>query len=328
MSSTKSQPIVLDVNAWVPDAIRFTPPKVNDKQGKSINIISNQTGRGLHISSPLLTTWGISDFVDQTTGVSDGKFSISLTFPNEEYATKNSTMFLDKIKAFETAILNEAVKNSELWWGEKLTLDILKYSFFPILKFPKIKGTKKPDMSKSPTLSAKVPFYEKDNRWNVELYDTNGSLIFPCDNDEMTPAHFVPKLSNVACVLQCGGIWIGGKGWGVTWKLVQAVVKPKEVVSVFGKCHIKLSEDEKNTIENHDVEAEEEVNSVPAPVSTIVDDSDEEEVAPQPKVVEKVVAVEPKVVEKVVAPKVVEKPAEEAPAPKVVKKVVKKAVAP
>jgi hypothetical protein len=276
----------------------------------------------------LLTTWGISDFVDQQTGVSDGKFSISLTFPNEEYATKNSTMFLDKIKAFETAILNEAVKNSELWWGEKLTLDILKYSFFPILKFPKIKGTKKPDMSKSPTLSAKVPFYEKDNRWNVELYDTNGSLIFPCDNDEMTPAHFVPKLSNVACVLQCGGIWIGGKGWGVTWKLVQAVVKPKEVVSVFGKCHIKLSEDEKNTIENHDVEAEEEVNSVPAPVSTIVDDSDEEEVAHQPKVVEKVVAVEPKVVEKVVAPKVVEKPAEEAPAPKVVKKVVKKAVAP
>ena len=324
MSSTKSQPIVLDVNTWIPDSIRFTPPKVNDKQGKSINIISNQTGRGLHISSPLLTTWGISDFIDQTTGVSDGKFSISLTFPNEEYATKNSTMFLDKVKAFETAILNEAVKNSELWWGEKLTLDILKYSFFPILKFPKIKGTKKPDMSKSPTLSAKVPFYEKDNRWNVELYDTNGSLIFPCDNDEMTPAHFVPKLSNVACVLQCGGIWIGGKGWGVTWKLVQAVVKPKEVVSVFGKCHIKLSEDEKNTIENHDVEAEEEVNSVPAPVSTIVDDSDDE------KELEKPVAVAPKVVEKPVAPKVVvvEAKAEEAPTPKVVKKVVRKAVAP
>ena len=72
--------------------------------------------------------------------------------------------------------MNEAVKNSELWWGEKLTLDILKYSFFPILKYPKIKGTKKSDMTKSPTLGAKVPFYEKDNRWNVELYDTNGCI--------------------------------------------------------------------------------------------------------------------------------------------------------
>jgi hypothetical protein len=325
MSSTKSQPIVLDVNTWVPDSIRFTPPKVNDKQGKSINIISNQTGRGLHISSPLMTTWGISDFVDQATGVSDGKFSISLSFPNQEYATKNSTMFLDKVKAFETAILNEAVKNSELWWGEKLTLDILKYSFFPILKFPKIKGTKKSDMTKSPTLSAKVPFYEKDNRWNVELYDTNGSLIFPCENEEMTPAHFVPKLSNVACVLQCGGIWIGGKGWGVTWKLVQAVVKPKEVVTVFGKCHIKLSEDEKNTIENDDVEAEEEVNSIPAPASasssTMVDDSDEEEAEkPAAKPVAPVVEEKPVIVD--TTPVVA---AAAAPEKKVIKKVVKKA---
>ena len=329
MSATKSQPIVLDVNAWVPESIRFTPPKVNDKQGKSINIISNQTGRGLHISSPLMTTWGISDFVDQTTGVSDGKFSISLSFPNEEYATKNSTMFLDKVKAFETAILNEAVKNSELWWGEKLTLDILKYSFFPILKFPKIKGTKKPDMTKSPTLSAKVPFYEKDNRWNVELYDTNGSLIFPCENEEMTPAHFVPKLSNVACVLQCGGIWIGGKGWGVTWKLVQAVVKPKEVVTVFGKCHIKLSEDEKNTIENDDADAEEEVSAPePKAAQTMVEDSDEEEDEPKPAPEPEPVKPEPKVVAKPAVAPEEEKPVVAAAAPvekKIVKKVVKKA---
>jgi hypothetical protein len=88
---------------------------------------------------------------------------------------------------------------------------------------------------------------------------------------------------------------------------------------VFGKCHIKLSEDEKNTIENHDIEAEEEANSVPAPqTSTLVEDSDDEEAAtPAP-------AVTPvKVVEK---PPVVEEPAPAAPvAVKVVKKVVKKA---
>jgi len=31
-------------------------------------------------------------------------------------------------------------------------------------------------------------------------------------------------MSNIACVLQCGGIWIGGKGWGLTWKMIQGVV--------------------------------------------------------------------------------------------------------
>ena len=327
-----SKPIVLDVNAWDPAAIRFTPPKVNDKQGKSINIISAQTGRGLHFSTPLMTTWGISDFVDPTTGVSDGKYSISLTFPNGDYANKNTNLFLEKLVAFEKAVLDEAVKNSELWWGEKLTLDIAKYSFFPILKYPKIKGTKKPDMTKSPTLSAKVPFYEKENKWNVELYDTNGTLIFPCDNDELTPAHFVPKLSNVACVLQCGGIWIGGKGWGVTWKLVQAVVKPKEVVSVFGKCHINLSTEDKQAMETEDVDEDD--ATAPA-VTDVADSDDEAPVAKKAKVVEAVVeavapvvkAEAPKVEATKVggsAPKVTEAPA---PAPAtVVKKVVKKVV--
>jgi hypothetical protein len=42
-------------------------------------------------------------------------------------------------------------------------------------------------------------------------------------------------MSNIACVLQCGGIWIGGKGWGLTWKMVQGVVKPREIVSVYGR---------------------------------------------------------------------------------------------
>jgi hypothetical protein len=324
MSAAKtSSQIVLDVDTWIPEAIRFTPPKVNDKQGKSINIISQQTGRGLHISSPLLTTWGISDFVDQTTGVSDGKFSLALTFPNEEYATKNSKMFLDKVAAFEQAILNEAVKNSELWWGEKLTLDIAKYSFFPILKYPKIKGTKRADLSKSPTLSAKVPFYEKDNKWNVEIYDTAGNLIFPCENDELTPAHFVPKLSNVACVLQCGGIWIGGKGWGVTWKLVQAVVKPKEVQSVFGKCHIKLSEEDKEAM---DVEVEEsEVKLSVSIPTTEVADSDEEEEEEQhsskkARVEPAAVPVKIEVVAQSVAQSVAE-PVAEPPKKKIIKKV-------
>lgn len=321
MSANKS--LVLKSADWVPESVRFTPPKVNDKGGKSVNIISQQTGRGLHVQTPLLTTWGISDFVDKDTGVSDGKFSLSLTFPNEEYANANTNAFLQKMQAFETAILNEAVKNSELWWGEKLTMDILKYSFFPILKYPKIKGTKKSDLTKSPSISAKVPFYEKENRWNVELYDTKGTMLFPCDNDEITPSHLVPKLSNVACVLQCGGIWIGGKGWGVTWKLVQAVVKPRENVSVFGKCQIELSEEDKTAIETHD---ENDVADVPAPepkapVSTQVADSDEEPDTPAPKPV----AAPAPVVE---APKPVEVAAPAAEVKKtVVKKVVKKVAA-
>ena len=334
MSSTqaKTQPVVIPVSDWNPKNIRFMPPKVNEKGGKSISLISTQSNRSLHVTTPSLTTWGISDFVDPQTGVSDGKYQISFTFPNETYANKNTEAFLEKMQQFEQTVLESAVQNSELWWGEQLDMGILKHTFFPILKYPKVKGTKKIDTSKKPNINAKVPFYENENKWNVEIYDTKGELLFPNANEELTPAHFVPKLSTAAAVLQCGGIWIGGKGWGVTWKLIQAVVKPKVTDSVFGKCHIKLTEEDQEAIDNstHEDDAAEEAatpaqapSSVKAVIQTQVADSDEEDSDEEPEPPKVVPKVEPKVV---VAPKV-EVKVEAAPAATTVKKVVKKVAA-
>ena len=271
MSST-NKPVVLSVAQWEPSSIKYMAPKTNDKGGKSINLISKQTNRNLHFSTPLMMTWGISDFVDEK-GESDGKYSISLNFPNEEYKTAATDTFLQKLKEFENQILDDAVKNSELWWGEEMNRDICKHTFFPFIKYVKVKDSKKIDTSKPPSIRAKVPFY--NGKWGVEIYDTKQSQLFPCENDNLTPMDFVPKLSNVACVLQCGGIWIGGKGWGLTWKMIQCIVKPREVVSVYGRCHIQLSEEDRDTIEKQEIAddavEEEEVKVVAkAPVTKVV----------------------------------------------------------
>jgi len=326
MSSTQ---IVLSVSEWNPAEIKYTAPKINKQGGKAISIISKQKNRALHLSTPLMMTWGISDFIDEKTGESDGKYSMTLNFPNEEYATPATNAFLQKLKDFETQILNDAVKNSEAWWGEEMPLAVVKHSFYPLLKYSKNKDTKRVDYSKPPSIRGKVPFY--DGKWGVEIYNTKNELIFPCADDRLTPLEFVPKLSNVACVLQCGGIWIGGKGWGLTWKVIQCVVKPKEIVSVYGKCHIQLSEEERETIDTQqikdDADVEEPVladKSVAAPVSTLVEDSDDEEPAPKPVVKEAPapapVPVPPPAPVEVVDPTPV---AAEAPKP-AVKKVVKK----
>jgi hypothetical protein len=236
----------------------------------------------------MMMTWGIADFIGDN-GESDGKFSISLNFPNDEYKKPTTDKFLQQLKDFENYILDAAVTNSELWWGEEMSREVCKHTFFPFLKYSKNKDTKKIDLSKPPSIRAKVPFY--DGKWNVELYDTKENLIFPCDNQNLTPVDFVPKLSQVACVLQCGGIWIGGKGWGLTWKLVQSVVKPREVVSVYGKCHIQLSSEDREAIDSQKIpdedleEGEDLEQVVSAPIDTAAEDSDEEqeqEVTPAP----------------------------------------------
>ena len=66
--SKPSAPIVLNNSEWNTSAIRYMQPKINDRGGKSINIISTQSNRSLHISTPLMMTWGISDYVDEKTG--------------------------------------------------------------------------------------------------------------------------------------------------------------------------------------------------------------------------------------------------------------------
>jgi hypothetical protein len=347
-----SKPVVIETSEWVPSQIKYMAPKVNDRGGKSISMISKQTNRSLHISTPLLMTWGITDFVDEKTGESDGKYSLSLQFPNEEYSNKSVRDFLQKLKEFEAQILEDAVANSELWWGEEMALAVCKHTFFPFLKYSKNKDTKKMDLTKPPSIRAKVPYY--DGKWNVELYNTKSELIFPCEQAHLTPVDFVPKQSQIACVLQCGGIWIGGKGWGLTWKLVQGIVKPREIVSVFGKCHIKLSQEERTIIDTQKLEddvVDDEPQVAPVsvkpaivqevPISTHVEDSDDEaspavkteqvkepepdsELEPEQKE-EVAKPVVKKVIKKAAPAQVDEAPTSEEPKP-VVKKVVKKKV--
>jgi hypothetical protein len=322
--SKQSSPIVISVDQWNTSGIRYMQPKVNDRGGKSINIISTQSNRALHLSTPLMMTWGISDYTDEKTGESDGKFTISLNFPNDQYKTDATDQFLKKLKEFENQILDDAVKNSEAWFGDELSRDVVKHNFFPFLKYSKDKNTKKFDYNKPPAIRAKVPNY--DGRWAIEIYDTNQKLIFPCDNDRMTPQDFITKLSKVACVIQCGGLWFGGKGWGITWKLNQCVVKPQEVVSVYGKCHIELSSDDLSSMNKPaPTEAVDDDEEVVEPIvssknAVEVEDSDEEqEEEPEP-----VVAVAPvkKVIKKAAEP-VVETPVATEAEP-VKKKVVKK----
>lgn len=338
MSSSTKSPIVIEYPDWDVAQNKYMPPKVNDRGGKSISVISKQTNRGLCVSTPLMITWGISDFCDDQ-GNSDGKYAMSLSFPNDEYKTPESDEFLSKCKAFENQILDDAVVNSEVWWGEKMSRELVKHTFFPFLKYSKDKTTKKTDYTKPPSLKAKVPCY--GDKWSCQVYDTELNLLFPSEsNPSATPMDFVPKASSVVCGLQCTGIWIGGKGWGLTWKLIQCIVKPKVVMSVYDKCHLKLSVKDKNNIQSQVMKADEPqedpIESLVEEVvtSTIVEDSDDETSPEETSPAEPVQAAAPapapvkKVVKKVVpiAPPAEPAPAAAEPTTTAVKKVIKKKV--
>lgn len=313
---------VLSIESLNTSALKYGIPK-KSKVGKSINVISSQTNKYLEISMPRLMTWGISDFYDKENDTHDGKFSITLAFPLKEQETEKTVLALEKLKNLQEQILQDAYKNKAVWFdhlGDDVDDAMIKMMMYKFIKYPKNKDTKKMDMTKPPSIQAKVEQW--DGKWKPRIFDTKKQLLFPSpnpDNDHLTPADFVPKLSNVSCTIQCAGLWIGEKGWGVSWRLQQCVVKPQEQQANLDVCQVDIDEEDAQTIQNQkltnsdNVDIDVETGTVykaGVAITKVEDSDDEDAVVPSQHIP--------------VSVPIQEEPPKVEPAPVEVKKIVKK----
>jgi len=156
--------------------IMYSAPKATPQGAKSVNILSKTTKSFLTLSTPLMLTWGASDFVDEKTGMSDGKFSMSLQFPNEEYETEDSIAFLKNMKALEDKIKSDALIYSKEWFGKiHKSAEVVEALWTPMVKYPKDRQTGEYDYNKSPCLKIKLPQWE--GAWRSEIYDEDSNKL-------------------------------------------------------------------------------------------------------------------------------------------------------
>jgi hypothetical protein len=283
----------MNATTWNPTNFKYMPMNKTDRGSKSIQLQNTDSKRAIKLRTELMMTWGIQDFLDKTTGVSDGKFNIVLNFPRDEDDHKNdeSDMLLEKLKEFENKIIDDAVQHSEEWFDEALPREVIKHNYFSFIKYPKNKDTNKFDYTKPPSIKVKVPCYDNKNDgtkdWKVELYSSvDETCLFPdLANPNLVPQDFVPKLSKVFSFIQCNGLWFGGKGWGVSWKLTAAIVNPLKIEGYnANKPNVGLTQKEKELIGMTSSSPQETVftttvESSSEPVNTEVIDSDEDEKA-------------------------------------------------
>lgn len=303
---------VIRYNDWNVSGIEYGAKRTNDKGSASLMLLDGTTKRSLYISTPEMMTWGIGDYVDES-GKSNEKYTLSLAFGQNGSAQEQE--FLRKLTEFENKLLDDAEKHSEQWFGEPMTKEVLKHMYFPFLKYTKIKGTKRNDLSKPPSLRAKVPFYNGQWGDSFVIFSSTKEKLFPSESTELTPVDLIPKMSKVACVLQFSGIWFGGKGWGLTIRATQAVVRQQVRNNINAMCQIDLDNEE----EQEPQQQQQQAPPPPQVKKTVVAstyDSDEEPQA----VAAQVVAPTP--VQEVAAPVQVQ---QEAPAAAPKKKIVKKA---
>ena len=280
--SESSAQIISGVNMNVETDTKYAKVKVNNSGGKSVGILNAASGTVLHVQTPLMLTWGVNENTDKKTGEIQS-YTMALQFPSDEYKTPQVTKFFAAMQQFEAKIKRDAIANSKEWFGKAMSAEVINAIFTPMLYYSKNPQTGEPDLSKNPTLKVKLPFY--DGEWKgIEIYDTENNTLFPGNSDGKTPKDIIIKGSDVSLIMTCGGLWFAGGAFGVTWRLFQAVLKPK--ASLRGKCHIVLDEDEQKRIaapakQQHAAHDDDDhvpsAAAVSASQEVDVEDSDEEE---------------------------------------------------
>lgn len=256
--------------------VKYAKPKVNPSGGKNVGILNADTNSATYLSSPLMLTWGVNE--NDFDGNGKKTYDMSLQFPGEEYTTEATTSFLENMKAFENKLKADALKNSKEWFGKaKMSADVVDALWTPMLRYPKNKETGEPDTTRSPTLRLKIPCWEGE--WKCELYDVEQKLLFPNSEDaSITPKELISKGTQAAVVMLNGGLWFANGKFGTTWKLFQAVVKPKSTLR--GKCHVTLSDDDKKKLVAQKVDEDSDGNETE---DSDDDDEDEDEVEAEVK---------------------------------------------
>ena len=248
------------------DLIAYNAPILNKSGGKSINIYNRDCRKALCITTPLMLTWGISDYEGNE------RYEMALQFPSEDYRDDKTNKFLQVMADFENKIKEDALKNSKEWFGKQhKSMDVLEALWTPMLKYMKNKETGEPDKTKAPSLRVKVPCY--DGVWKPNIFNLEHQKVFPTNDATLTPMDFIHKGDQISTVIQCGGIWYANGKFGVTWRLLQAVAQPK--IDTNSVCQIELDETDKDKIQTNTLVTE---DSGEEEDDIIVEDDEEDDV--------------------------------------------------
>jgi hypothetical protein len=265
---------ITNANLFNPADIKYDNIKTGNNNNKTINIKNKSTGSPVQLRTALMLTWGISDYEGNE------KYEMSLQFPSDDYRSEKQQAFLDNMIAYENKIKDDAIANSKAWFGKEIkSKEVIDAMWTPMLKYPKNKITGEPDYDRAPSLRVKVPYWEGE--WKMALFNMDKQKIFPDPSSDVTPKDLVQKGAQTAAVFRSGGVWVVNNRFGTTWRLDQAVVKPKE--SVNDSCQIDLDPDDKKTLQQQVIESDDDEDAgVKSAFVESEGEEDEEEIAPTP----------------------------------------------
>ena len=207
----------------------------------------------------MFAPFGASYYNPDNTPISEKmpKFNVQLSLDEK---VKGVTDFVKLLNSLDKIVKKKALKNKD--WKKQLPKGLdeagLKYCYKSVVK---ASGNEK----YSDSVNTKVPIDWNNKQPLLQLYGKNKDKL---DVTFETIENLLPKLSELKGLIQISNVWFVNKKFGITIKLLQGMVYPKESLSGFSLLDDSDDEGSDEEEESDDEEEEE--------VEVETDDEDDE----------------------------------------------------
>lgn len=225
--------------------------------GKSIYISHN--GNPFMVQTPeMRSPFGLSKW-DRTEKGSDGveknsyKYDLLLGFDGRDTREVLNT-FYTKIQELDNKLIDDGMENSMNWLGKKMnSREVTEELYTPMIRHSRDKNTGEINDKYPPTFKITVPY--RDGKFQCDVYGP--------DNNEIDLSAINLQGARVIAIIQCVGIWVVGKKFGCSWKVLQMKVTPRSNIPKFAFKEIAndKAHDEEDEEDEEEVEGEEVINS-------------------------------------------------------------------
>jgi len=148
--------------------------------------------------------------------------SMNLSFKDKD-KRKTLQKLYNCFSLLDDKVINEGVVNQFNWLRKKnSSKDVIEAFYTPIIKFSKDKDTGEITNKYPPTFKFKVPVIGKNK---CEVYNVEREQINIIDINT--------KGAKVTSIIRFTGIWISGKGFGLTIQAKQILVEPLQQLTGF-----------------------------------------------------------------------------------------------
>ena len=237
--------------------ITFSPIKLMDS-GAKMSYLS-YSGRPLVMQTASMNLpYGMNVF-DKAGPV---KYSVDLSFRGyEEGKDAKVRAFYDVLMKLDEFMVKKGVENSQAWFKSKLSEDVVKAFYTPLVRVSKdANGNPKPY---PPSFKLNLRKKQGSDVFDIVAYDQNKQAY---NYEETTLEELLVKGAQSTALIQCTSVWFAGSKFGLSWKGIQLRVD-KLPDSIRGFAFADEGE-------SHAAPAPRRAAPTPAPVQEEVDDDD------------------------------------------------------